>query len=96
MTGKALLIGNSDGIGLAVSSELLKREWKVVGISRSESPIEDPSYEHFVTEVQSDNYSAVQHMLACIKKKPVRYTAPWIVIPLVKFRRWMLRLSTLF
>ncbi len=36
---------------------------------------------------------SVEHMLACIEKKPVRYTAPWIVIPLVKFRDRMLRLS---
>ena len=35
---------------------------------------------------------AAQHLLACIEKKPVRYTAPEIVIPLVSFRRWMLRL----
>jgi hypothetical protein len=39
---------------------------------------------------------AVQHLLFCIEKKPLRYTAPRIVIPLVKFRRWMLRLETLF
>ena len=228
MKGKALLIGNSDGIGLATTKELLKREWKVVGISRSESPIGDPSYEHIVAEVQDDEYSvilksvlekgepvdlcvfcagigemldltnmegeaeifnvnllgmvkaascviplmvkrgkghfiglssvadellspeapsyhaskagfsnyleglalalkpkgvyvtnvrfgfvdtkmakgdvkpfmmgverATLHLLSCIEKKPVRYTAPWIVIPLVKFRSWMLRLSIL-
>ena len=228
MKGRALLIGNSDGIGLATTKELLKREWKVVGISRSESPIEDPSYEHIVAEVQDDEYSvilksvlekgepvdlcvfcagigemldltnmegeaeifnvnllgmvkaapcviplmvkrgkghfiglssvadellsreapsyhaskagfsnyleglalalkpkgvyvtnvrfgfvdtkmakgdvkpfmmgverATLHLLSCIEKKPVRYTAPWIVIPLVKFRSWMLRLSIL-
>ena len=228
MKGKALLIGNSDGIGLATTKELLKGEWKVVGISRSESPIEDPSYEHIVAKVQDDEYSvilesvlekgepvdlcvfcagigemldltnmegeaeifnvnllgmvkaascviplmvkrgkghfiglssvadellspeapsyhaskagfsnyleglalalkpkgvyvtnvrfgfvdtkmakgdvkpfmmgverATLHLLSCIEKKPVRYTAPWIVIPLVKFRSWMLRLSIL-
>jgi hypothetical protein len=39
---------------------------------------------------------AAQHLLACIEKKPFRYTAPWIVIPLVRFRRWILRWSTLF
>jgi short-subunit dehydrogenase len=37
---------------------------------------------------------AVQHLLHCIEKKPVRHTAPRIVIPLVKLRKWMLRLST--
>jgi short-subunit dehydrogenase len=224
--GKALLIGNSDGIGLATTKELLKQEWKVVGISRSDSPIQDPSYEHIVGAVQEDEYSgrlksvlenhgpidlcifcagigemldlsnmedevkilevnllgmvktascviplmvkrgkghflgissvadelvsaeapsyhaskagfsnyleglalavkprgvhisnvrfgfvatkmakgdvkpfmmgverAAQHLLSCIEKKPVRYTAPWFVIPLVKFRSLMLRLS---
>jgi len=224
--GKALLIGNSDGIGLATSRELLKKGWKVVGISRSKSSIQDPSYEHIVAEVQDAEYSetlksvlekhgpidlciffagigeildpfnmegeakiievnllgmvktascviplmvkrgkghfigissvadelvsaeapsyhaskagfsnyleglalalrprgvyvsnvrfgfidtkmakggvkpfmmgverAAQHLLTCIKKKPVRYTAPWFVIPLVKFRSLMLRLS---
>jgi short-subunit dehydrogenase len=228
MNGKALLIGNSDGIGLATTTELLKREWKVIGISRSESPIEDPSYEHIVADVKNDEYPelvksviekagpvevcvycagigemldlsfmegeveiftvnllgmvktascviplmvkrgqghfiglssmadellspeapsyhaskagfsnyleglalalrpkgvyvstirfgfvdtkmakgdvkpfmmgverAAQHVLSCIEKKPVRYTAPWIAIPLVRFRSWMLRLSIL-
>ncbi len=57
MCGKALLVGNSDGIGLATTRELLKRGWTVVGMSRSESPIEDPSYYHIVTEVQKAEYS---------------------------------------
>jgi short-subunit dehydrogenase len=224
--GKALLIGNSDGIGLATTKELLKQGWKIIGISRSESPIQDPSYEHIVAEVQDAEYSgrlksalekhapldlcifcagigemldlskmedevkilevnllgmvktascviplmvkrgkghfigissmadellsaeapsyhaskagfsnyleglalalkprgvyvsnvrfgfvdtkmakgdlkpfmmgverATQHLLSCIEKRPVRYTAPWIVIPLVRFRSLMLRLS---
>lgn len=228
MTGKALLIGNSDGIGLATTRELLKQGWKVVGISRSDSPIEDTSYEHIVAEVQDSQYvvklksvlekddpldlciycagigelldfanmeneaeifevnllgmvktvsyviplmvkrgkghfiglssmadqllspeapsyhaskagfsnyleglalalkpkgvyisnmrfgfvdtkmakgdvkpfmmgveRATQHLLACIRKKPVRYTAPRIVVPLVKLLSWMLRLKTL-
>ena len=56
MTGKALLIGNSDGIGLAAARELLKRGWKVVGISRSQAPIEDPSYQHILAEVQDSQY----------------------------------------
>ncbi|MFC2146315.1 SDR family NAD(P)-dependent oxidoreductase [Acidobacteriota bacterium] len=226
MTGKALLIGNSDGIGLATTRELLKRGWKVVGISRSDSPLEDTSYEHIIVEVQDSQYvvrlksvlekddpldlciycagigelldlsnmeneakifevnllgmvktasyviplmvkrgkghfiglssladqllspeapsynaskagfsnyleglalalkpkgvhvsnvrfgfvdtkmakgdvkpfmmgveRATRHLLACIRKKPVRYTAPRIVIPLVKLRGWMLRLK---
>ena len=56
MIHKALLIGNSDGIGLAVTRELLQRGWKVIGISRSESQIKGPSYEHITAEVQTDEY----------------------------------------
>jgi short-subunit dehydrogenase len=54
--GKALVIGNSDGIGLATTRELLKQGWKVVGISRSDSPIQDPLYQHIVAEVQDAEY----------------------------------------
>lgn len=222
----ALLIGNSDGIGLATTRKLLKLGWKVTGISRSVSSIKDPSYQHVIADVQDHDYPeklksvlsedsildlciycvgigellnpakmedeakifdvnllgmikttsqvipamaesgkghfiglssvadellsaeapsyhaskaafsnyleglalalkpsgvhvtnvrfgfvdtkmakgdvkpfmmgverAAQHLLKCIKKKPVRYTAPRIVIPLVKFRNWMLRLK---
>lgn len=229
MEGKALIIGNSDGIGLATTKELLKRGWNVVGISRSESPVKDPAYEHIVAEVQDGQYPVVVksvlektrrvdlciycagigemldlsdmegetvifevnllgmvktvslvipwmvkrgkghfiglssvadellspeapsyhaskagfsnyleslalalrpkgiyvtnvrfgfvdtkmaqgdvkpfmmgveraalHVLTCIEKRPIRYTAPWGAIPLVKFRSWMLRLSTMF
>ncbi len=229
MSGKAIVIGNSDGVGLAVTRELLKREWSVIGLSRSESPVNDPSYEHIVARVEEEEYAArltsaldrggpadvciycagigelldpsdmegeadiflvnlvgmvktassviplmvergeghfiglssmademlspeapsyhaskagfsnyleglalalrpkgvrvsnvrfgfvdtkmakgdikpfmmsvdraAQHLLACIDKKPVRYTAPWIVIPLVKLLAWMLRIRRLF
>jgi NAD(P)-dependent dehydrogenase (short-subunit alcohol dehydrogenase family) len=57
VSDKAILVGNSDGIGLATTKELLKLGWKAVGMSRSESSIEDPSYEHILAEVQSDEYS---------------------------------------
>jgi len=229
LKGKALLIGNSDGIGLATTKELLKQGWEVTGISKSESPISDSSYEHFVTEVQNDEfpselksilqktapidlciycagigelldptnmeseveiievnlqgmvktasqviplmvekgeghfigissvadellspeapsyhaskagfsnyleslalalkpkgifvtnlrfgfvqtkmakgkvkpimmnvYQAARHIMICINKKPIRYTAPRVVIPLIKFRKWMMRLTLLF
>jgi short-subunit dehydrogenase len=222
----AVLIGNSDGIGLAFTRELLKQNWQVLGLSRSKSPVADPSYQHIVTEVQREDYQvklkntlgnlssvdlciyfagigelldlshmeneyhifevnlmgmvktagliipsmvnqggghfmgissfadelvspeapsyhaskaglsnyleslalalkdqkifvtnvrfgfvdtkmakgevkpfmmsldrAVQHLLVCMEKKPVRYTAPKLAIPLVKFRRWMMRLG---
>jgi short-subunit dehydrogenase len=56
MSAKALIIGNSDGIGLATTMALLERGWKIAGISRSASPIDNPAYEHIVTEVQSEAY----------------------------------------
>jgi short-subunit dehydrogenase len=55
---KALLIGNSDGIGLATTKELLKQGWEVIGISRSNSPIADSNYKHLVTAVQKDEFPA--------------------------------------
>ncbi|MFC1889649.1 SDR family NAD(P)-dependent oxidoreductase [Thermodesulfobacteriota bacterium] len=228
MGNRAIIIGNSDGIGLAMTRELLGRGWKVSGISRSVSPIDDLSCEQITSDVRDDDYPsqlkallatggpvdlclycagigelldpadmegeveifrvnllgmvktaacvipgmvergrghfiglsslademlspeapsysaskagfsnyleglalalkpigvhvsnvrfgfvdtkmakgdvkpfmmsvnlAVGHILKCMEKKPVRYTAPWIAIPLVKFIGWMLRLKTL-
>lgn len=59
MIGKAILIGNSDGIGLSLTMELLKRGWTINGISRSESPIATPSYRHVVAEVQGEEYPLI-------------------------------------
>ncbi|MBN2413537.1 SDR family NAD(P)-dependent oxidoreductase [candidate division KSB1 bacterium] len=56
MNSKAVLIGNSDGIGLAVTKELLKTGWTVIGLSRSPSPVNHPSYEHIVADVREDAY----------------------------------------
>jgi short-subunit dehydrogenase len=36
---------------------------------------------------------AIDHLQICIKKKPICYTAPLIAIPLVKFRKLMMRLG---
>lgn len=229
MSGNALFIGNSDGIGLAATRKLLEQGWKIRGISRSVSPINNQFYEHVVADVQSEDYlltlksildrgvpvdlcvycagigelldtsnmegeaqifdvnlmgmvktvscviplmvaggkghfigissladellspeapsynaskagfsnyleglalavrskgvcvsnvrfgfvdtkmakgdlkpfminveRAVQHLLVCIKKKPIRYTAPWIMVPLVKILSWMLRVRIRF
>ena len=224
MPKSVLIIGNSDGIGLALTRNLIDQGWPVTGISRSVSPINTENYRHFVADIRFDEYTrvlksaidpsqppdlciycagtgellnlndmqretdilqvnllgmietaahiiplmigrgsghfiglssvadellspeapsyhaakagfstyleslglalknttvfvtnvrfgfvdtkmakgdvrpfmmtveqAVQHILTCIAKKPIRYTAPKIVIPLVKFRRWILR-----
>jgi short-subunit dehydrogenase len=66
MNRRALIIGNSDGIGRAVTRELLKRGWHVAGISRSGSPIHDKHYDHIVAEVQE---SAFLETLNAVLKK---------------------------
>ncbi len=55
----ALLVGNSDGIGLAVTVRLLAEGWNVTGISRSRSPVDDPSYYHHVCDVTSNEFSGL-------------------------------------
>ena len=56
MQFKALLIGNSDGIGLATTRRLIKGGWNITGVSRSESPIKNPIYDHRVIDVGDNKY----------------------------------------
>jgi short-subunit dehydrogenase len=56
VTRRALLVGNSDGIGLATTRKLLERGWNVVGLSRSASPLSHPDYRHIVSDVQDDAF----------------------------------------
>ena len=56
MDRKALIVGNSDGIGLGITKELLQQGWSVHGMSRSVSPITDATYTHHVVDVQSSEY----------------------------------------
>ncbi len=53
---QALLVGNSDGIGLAATKRLLTAEWNIVGISQSESTIRNPQYHHRVADVGDSKY----------------------------------------
>jgi NAD(P)-dependent dehydrogenase (short-subunit alcohol dehydrogenase family) len=55
---RCLLVGGSDGIGLAVAKRLLAEGWSVVGVSRS--PVGDlgPRYEHAVLDVRAPEYRA--------------------------------------
>lgn len=53
MAERALLVGHSDGIGLAVTRRLLARGWEVTGVSRSPSPVENPACRHHVEDVGS-------------------------------------------
>lgn len=40
----ALITGTSSGIGLAIAQKLLENKWKVIGISRNDSPISDTNF----------------------------------------------------
>lgn len=54
----ALVIGNSDGVGLALTRALLADGWDVTGLSRSASPVEADKYNHHVADVCDPQYSA--------------------------------------
>ncbi|MBU0504534.1 MAG: SDR family NAD(P)-dependent oxidoreductase [bacterium] len=57
MKKTAIVIGNSDGIGLNLSKALLKQGWNLIGLSRSPSPIQNVSYKHILINVESQEYS---------------------------------------
>jgi len=56
MAKKILLIGNSDGIGAAVTRRLIAQGDQVVGISRSPSPLGIDGPKHFVQDISAPNY----------------------------------------
>lgn len=58
MSEIALLIGNSDGIGLAMTRRLLERGFAVTGVSKSPSPVSHEAYRHIVLNVLSADYGA--------------------------------------
>jgi NAD(P)-dependent dehydrogenase (short-subunit alcohol dehydrogenase family) len=61
----ALVLGNSDGIGLAITKQLLERGFRVVGLSRSPSPVASERYEHTVVDVTAPAFSsALQNVIA--------------------------------
>ncbi len=59
MNSTALLIGNSDGIGLATTMRLLTMGWSVIGISKSNSTIVNDKYVHHIADVSSDAYQKI-------------------------------------
>lgn len=61
-----MLVGNSDGNGLATTKRLLAAGWDVVGVSRSESPISDIAYRHRVADVSQIRYSDLMNELVMI------------------------------
>ena len=55
----AVVVGNSDGIGLAFTRRLLADGWRVTGLSRRENGINVPTYTHHTVDVTSPDYSEV-------------------------------------
>lgn len=56
---RAIVIGNSDGIGLGITRRLIDLGWEVSGVSRSESSVSSAGYRHIVADVTSSGYSNV-------------------------------------
>jgi short-subunit dehydrogenase len=56
MQRTALMIGNSDGIGLGMTKRLLSAGWDVRGISRSDAPLRETGYQHCVADVRDKAY----------------------------------------
>ncbi len=54
----ALVVGNSDGIGLAFTRRLLDLGWRVHGISRSASSIAHDRYEHDIADVTAEEFQS--------------------------------------
>ena len=55
-TKKALVIGNSDGIGRGLTGRLLREGWAVTGLSRSAVEFDAGDYEHVVCDVTDAAY----------------------------------------
>jgi NAD(P)-dependent dehydrogenase (short-subunit alcohol dehydrogenase family) len=51
-----VIVGNSDGIGLALTRRLLAAGWTVSGLSRSASTIRDAGYTHEVADVTGPQF----------------------------------------
>lgn len=58
-----LVVGNSDGIGLALTKRLLAEGWMVVGLSRRPSPLSAAAYRHVVADITAPDYRAVLQAL---------------------------------
>ena len=69
MSRHALIIGNSDGIGLHSTRRLLDRGWQITGVSRRASPITHARYQHHVLDVSDRDY--VEKLRAILGSAPV-------------------------
>ena len=57
--GRAVVIGNSDGIGLALTRRLLETGWTVSGLSRRASGIDHDLYTHEIADVTGPEFPAL-------------------------------------
>jgi NAD(P)-dependent dehydrogenase (short-subunit alcohol dehydrogenase family) len=55
---RILILGCSDGIGLGAAKRLVADGWRVVGISRRPSPLDEPAYCHEVLDVGRPGFRA--------------------------------------
>ncbi|GAA3351929.1 SDR family NAD(P)-dependent oxidoreductase [Amorphoplanes nipponensis] len=55
---QAIVIGNTDGIGLALTRRLLAEGWAVTGLSRREATLEHDRYVHVASDVTAAPYRA--------------------------------------
>ena len=53
------MVGNSDGVGLALTRQLVAAGWTVAGLSRSASDLAAPGYARHVADVTGDTYRTV-------------------------------------
>lgn len=51
-----LLIGNSDGIGLETTKELLNKGHYCIGVSKSETTLVAPNYKHYICDISEEKY----------------------------------------
>ena len=64
----AIVTGSSSGIGEACSRMLLDEGYKVIGISRSKGPIENPEFHHIACDLRDSNaIEAIKNELQSIK-----------------------------
>ncbi len=63
MGNTILLIGNSDGIGAAVTRALIAQGDRVIGLSRSPSPLGPQGPHHVVQDITAPEYETILHAL---------------------------------
>ena len=62
-----LVTGSSSGIGKAITKNLLKKKYNVVGISRSKNQIFNKNFTHIKTDLK--NINSVNKIFEILKKE---------------------------